>query len=109
EIIDSRVVAHDGQIFCAFQAQRGNQIFGNAAQPESANQDGHAVGQFFDGRGSRSDSFVHETSRPIPSRTSPALKTAKQFVKFVGGVKIAFQLTRGKFLSQLVQSPRKDI
>ena len=36
EVVDAGVVADNGEIFCAFAADRGDQVLGDAAEAEAA-------------------------------------------------------------------------
>ncbi len=53
------VVTDDGQFFCAFETNRGNQIFWNAAKAEPAHQNGHAIAQIDESGVSGRDALVH--------------------------------------------------
>ena len=44
EVVDAGIVADDGEVLRAAAMQRGDQVFGNAAQSEAAHHDRGAVG-----------------------------------------------------------------
>src|SRR6266852_1098483 len=60
EVVYARVVANDGEVFCAFAANGGDEIFRDAAQTEAAHENGRAVGELFDGGVGGNDAFVHK-------------------------------------------------
>ena len=60
EVIDTSVVADDGQVLRPFAADGGDQILRDAAQAEPAHKNGGAVGELGDGGVRGSDAFVHE-------------------------------------------------
>src|SRR6266568_5594861 len=63
EVVYARVVAHDGELFCAFAANGGDEIFRDAAEAEAAHENGRAVGELFDGGVGGSDAFIHSMLR----------------------------------------------
>src|SRR5258708_30111179 len=62
EIVDTRVVADDGEVFCAFSSDGSDQVFRDAAKAEAAHEDGGAIGELFDGSVGGSNAFVHTYS-----------------------------------------------
>ena len=58
-VVDAGVVADDGQVLGAAAMQRGDQVFGNAAQPEAAHHDGGAIGNDGDRLVGGGQHFVH--------------------------------------------------
>ena len=59
--VHADVVADGGEILHALADQGADQIFRNAAQPESADHDGGAIGDVFDGLVGTGYDFVHRT------------------------------------------------
>src|SRR5262249_25526692 len=59
EIVDARVVADNGKVFCAFAAHGGDQVLRNTTEAEATHENGCAVGKLGDGGVSGSDSLVH--------------------------------------------------
>src|SRR6266446_1066857 len=65
EIVDSRVVADDGEILRAFPANGGDQVLWNAAESEAAHKNRCAIADFFNSHVSRGDAFVHSVLRSV--------------------------------------------
>src|SRR5947199_201793 len=63
EIIDSRVIADDGQVFHAFAANSSDEVFRDAAKSEAAHKNRGAVADFFNSGVSRGDALVHSVLR----------------------------------------------
>src|SRR5437879_2032892 len=67
EIIDSRVIADDGQVLRAFAANSRDKVFRDAAEAEAAHENRGAVAEFFNSDVSRGDSLVHSMLRSVRS------------------------------------------
>src|SRR5882724_3826061 len=63
EIIDTSVIADDGEVLGAFAANGGDQILRNAAETEATHEDDGAVGEVGDGGVGGGDAFVHSVLR----------------------------------------------
>ena len=61
-IVDAGVVADDGEVLGAAAMQRGDQVFGNAAEPEAAHHDGGAIGNDGDRLVGGGQHFVHDVN-----------------------------------------------
>ena len=59
EVVDAGVVRNAGQVLHARSDECGDAVFGNAAEPETSEHQGHPVGDLANGFIGCGDDFVH--------------------------------------------------
>src|SRR5262249_52668609 len=81
EVVHSGVVADDGEVLRALALDGGDKVFRDAAEAESAHENGGSVVELGDGGVSGSDAFVHRKWSVVSGKSLVSRKK-KQEIRF---------------------------